>query len=131
MQVPPDNRTTLRREPLRVPALRSPAELEIGTVEEPAVIGVRNGEKRAQLESIDDGATVLVDAVERQVKAGFKPSSDTVGPLGDAIEGLVGNDRPGKCRRPDALRREVVVPRQIGNAHISQAAVVDLNLVAL
>src|SRR5207247_5515511 len=132
LQVPAHDRSNLRGVALLVPMLRIDAEFEIGAVEKPAVVGVWHGEERAELETVECSAVViLVDAVQGHVQAGLEPARDAVRPFGDAIQRLIRDDRAGKCRRLHAARSEIIVHREVQDAPGSQSSVVHLNLVAL
>ena len=70
-------------------------------------------------------------AVERHVEASLEPVRHAVGPLGHAVERLMGDDSARKRRRLQARWREVVVQRQVEHADRRESAVIDLDLVSL
>ena len=107
------------------------AQFEVYPVQERAVARVWNGEESAELEAVELPARVLVPAVERQVQPGLEPVGHAEGKLRHAVERLVGDDPAWKRRGRQALRREVVVPRQIEDAGGGKAAIVDLDFVGL
>ena len=77
------------------------------------------------------GVFTDTDTVQRQIQSRLEPRGDTIGPLGHAVERLVGHEAAGKCRGRQAVGNEVVVQRQIERAPWRQSAVVHLDLVGL
>ena len=65
--MPADNRPDLGREALVVPMLRVIAVLEVRAIKKRAVIGMRDSEQRAQLESVNFPTEMIVATVERQI----------------------------------------------------------------
>src|SRR6185312_8602033 len=99
-------------------------EFEIYGVNEGAVVGVGLDKEQAQFAAIDGGAAVLgVDTVKRQVKAGFEPVGDAIGPFGGAVPGLVGDETAGEGGRLLSVGREVVVQSEIDDSGRSDGAI--------
>src|SRR5439155_5398493 len=65
LQMPTHDRPDFRRVPPLIPVFRVVAEFEIRPVKELAIIGSGRCEQKADLSSVDLGAEILIDAVER------------------------------------------------------------------
>src|SRR5579883_96389 len=129
--MPTDDGPDLGSESPGVPMAGVVAELEIGGVEELAIVGMRHGEEQADLAAVNACAAVCGDAVERQVKSGFEPIGDAPGPFSDAVQIIVVYQSAREGRGLQADGREVVVPGKIEHAWLGNGAVVYLDLVGL
>src|SRR5207247_3446208 len=93
LQVPAHDRSNLRGVALLVPMLRIDAEFEIGAEENPPLVRVWHGEERAELETVECSAVViLVDAVQGHVQAGLEPARDAVRQFGEPLPSLSQDD---------------------------------------
>src|SRR5581483_6155944 len=129
--MPSNDRPDLVRVPFLVPLFCVPAEFEIDAVEECAFVRFGHGKEGAQLEAVQRRTVVLGDAVEWHVQAELEPLRDAKGPLRNANIGVIGNKTAGKGRLFGAFRREVLMPGEIEFPDVSEAPVVDLDLVSL
>src|SRR5271169_1540692 len=109
MQVPADDRPNLRCKAILVPIRRVVTELEIYAVKKLAIVRVWADEQQAYLQTVNRGAVICRNAVQREIKSRLEPVGHAVGPLGNAVEGFVRDDAARKCRSRQAIGCEIDV----------------------
>ena len=72
-----------------------------------------------------------VDGVHRQIKSLLEPVGDAVGPLGCAVERVVGNDAARESRSRSPAGSKIAVNHEIELTLVFNLSVVDLDLVGL
>src|ERR1019366_5177069 len=124
----PDDRPQFDAKTRRRKHCRIIAELEIGTVEEIALLGVGRDEQRAQLHALREERPVLLQG-EGRVKSEFPPWSHAISEFRRAVEAVIGDEAARMIRLLQAIPDIIEMLLHSPLAWLGDFGVIDLNFV--